>query len=231
VIVGNEVLTGKVTDVNTAFLARRLFELGVELRGVQVVPDEIAEIAQAVRSVSARVDHVFTTGGLGPTHDDVTLLAVAEAFEVKLVHSPTLELLMGRLYGLAPSLQLSAACRVPEGAEILHFAGATYPQLVLRNVYLFPGVPELVQRKFELLVDRFQSDPFTSETIELKASELQIVTVLDQAVADYPSVRFGSYPTYADGSETVLLTLDGRVKGDVERAQAWLRTALRPWLE
>jgi molybdenum cofactor synthesis domain-containing protein len=230
IIIGNEVLSGKVQDLNIQFLARRLFELGVELRSVAVIPDEEPVIAESVRTTSALVDYVFTTGGLGPTHDDVTLKAVAQAFSVSLVHSPTLESLMQSLYGFAPSPVLTAHCHVPEGAELLHLPGASYPQLVMHNVYLFPGVPELVRRKFELIVDRFAATPFLSRSIALDASELQIVAVLDQAVADHPQVRFGSYPSYKDGKESVLLTLDSLKGPALDDAEAYLRKHLAAYL-
>ena len=230
IVIGNEVLSGKVRDLNIHYLAKRLFELGVELRSVAVIPDEEEVIAETVRSTSLRVDSVFTTGGLGPTHDDVTLKAVARAFDLGMVHSPTLESLMESLYSFTPGPQLTALCHIPEGSELIHPPGATYPQLVVRNVYLFPGVPDLVRQKFELIVDRFAATPFESRSVALNASEMQILAILDEAVATYPVVRFGSYPSYEGGKESVLLTLDGLDTSSLDAAEAFLRQHLAGFL-
>lgn len=222
VIVGQELLSGKVQDENIHFLTRELFALGVETRRVSIVRDAVDEIAEAVASASAAHDLVFTTGGLGPTHDDVTVLAVAQALGRKLVHSNSLEKLLRLSYGVGEGPELLRLSRIPEGSELYHPEGATYPQLQVGNVYLFPGVPELVRRKFSLLSERFRSDPIHSAVIQLNCPELSVVDALNLAVEQCPAVTFGSYPTYGPEGEHVKLTLDCADASELKRAHELL---------
>ena len=225
-MIGNEILTGKVVDRNIPFLTKRFFELGVEVRSVMVVPDEVEAIAAAVRQASEACEFVVTTGGLGPTHDDVTVQAVARAFEKRIVHSPASEQILQKLYGFESGPQLTALCHIPEGSRLLHPEGARYPQLVVENVYVFPGMPDIVQRKFELICSGFAGEPFRSRQLQLVRPEKEIVTELNEAVAAFPDVRFGSYPQYLPDHEEVLITLDARDEALLDRALAFLHERL-----
>jgi len=227
VIIGQELLSGKVKDENVAFLAESLYKLGVEVKRVLFVPDDPEDIVEALQGVVARYDHVFTTGGLGPTHDDVTLEAVARALQRPLVHSPSLDRLLETLYGLQDSLERARLSRIPEGAELFYPEGGRYPQLKVGNVYLFPGVPAIVRSKFSAIAERFQGEPIFTELLDLDRSELEIVAPLTAVVEAFPDVRFGSYPNYAEGHESVRLTLDGKEKSRVGEALALLRKLLK----
>jgi len=139
VIIGNEILSGKVEEANARYLAQELFVMGWHLMEIAVVPDHHQTVVQSVRRLAAIFDHVFTSGGVGPTHDDITLDAVAEAMGKQLVVSPVLELLLRKFYGvelLTPSQARLAM--VPEGA-VLHYGQASqYPQMMVDNVYPLP---------------------------------------------------------------------------------------------
>ena len=222
IVIGNEILSGKVRDENVPFLARRLFELGVEVCAVHFLPDEHGVLVAAIRQASTEVDYVFTTGGLGPTHDDVTLKAVAEAMGRSFVYSPALEALLDKLYGMPCGPERSCLATIPEGAELIYPQGCSYPQLVVGNVYLFPGVPEVARRKFDLIAQRFQTSPIVSKQLCLNRPEIEIVNILNRVVKDFPRVKIGSYPKSVEKNETVTLTLDSRHGQDVEDALARL---------
>lgn len=227
VIIGQELLSGKVKDENVGFLTESLYKLGVEVKRVLFVPDDPEDIVEALQGVVARYDHVFTTGGLGPTHDDVTLEAVSQALQRPLVHSPSLDRLLETLYGLQDSLERARLSRIPEGAELFYPEGGRYPQLKVGNVYLFPGVPSIVRSKFAAIAERFQGEPIFTESLDLERSELEVVAPLTAVVDAFPDVRFGSYPSYAEGQESVRLTLDGKEKSRVGEALTLLKELLK----
>lgn len=226
IVIGNEILSGKVRDENVPFLARRLYELGVEVASVHFLPDEHEVLVSGIRHASQTATYVFTTGGLGPTHDDITVKSVAEAMGRGFVHSPSLESLLEKLYGLPPGPQRTHFATIPEGTEFIHPEGAHYPQAVVGNVYLFPGVPEVTRKKFELIADRFRAATIKSLELNLERSELEIVDVLNRVVAAFPRVKIGSYPHYHTGKETVTLTFDSRFHEEVEAAYARMRDDL-----
>lgn len=227
VIIGQELLSGKVKDENVGFLTEQLFKLGVDVRRVLFVSDDEDEIVEAVRWVAGRHDHIFTTGGMGPTHDDVTIAAVARALGRQMVHSPSLERLLESLYGLQEGLERSRLSRIPEGSELFYPEGARYPQLIVGNVFLFPGVPAIVRTKFKALADRFRSRPIFTEVLDLERSELEVLAPLTAAVETYPQVRFGSYPSYQDGKESVRLTLDATDQAQIGQALELLKRLLQ----
>ncbi len=211
VVIGNELLSGKVVDENTPFLTRRLTQLGVDVREVRIIPDELDLIAAQVAESSQRYTYVLTSGGIGPTHDDLTIEAVAQAFELDVVVSPALESLLKTYYkvDLLSGPQSRMAC-IPEGAELIYPRGTTYPQVVVKNVYIFPGIPSLLRKKFELIADLFQSEPMHERRIQLVASESDIAETLNQVVSDFPTVRIGSYPRQEEEQWHVELILEAR---------------------
>jgi molybdenum cofactor synthesis domain-containing protein len=226
VIIGQELLSGKVKDENVGYLSEQLYGLGVEVKRVLFVPDEIQDIVEALRWVVDRHDYVFTTGGMGPTHDDVTIAAVSQALERPLVHSPSLENLLERLYNVPAGPERTRLCRIPEGSELVYPEGAKFPQLIVGNIYLFPGVPSIVRKKFSVLAERFRSEPIFSEKLELQKTELEILLPLTAVVEAFADVRIGSYPQYSDGKETVHLTLDGTQQERVLDALSMLKRLL-----
>jgi molybdenum cofactor synthesis domain-containing protein len=226
VIIGQELLSGKVKDENVGYLTEQLYGLGVEVKRVLFVTDDPQDIVEALRWVVDRHDYVFTTGGMGPTHDDVTVAAVSEALERPMVHSPSLETLLERLYNVPAGPERTRLCRIPEGAELIYPENAHFPQLIVGNVYLFPGVPSIVRKKFAALAERFRSEPIYSERLDLDRSELEIVLPLNAVVEAYADVRFGSYPQYSEGKESVYLTLDGTQKERVLDALSMLKRLL-----
>ncbi len=225
-VIGNEILSGKVADENARYLIGELRRLGVSLRRIEVIPDVVGEIAARVRALSDTVDHLFTSGGVGPTHDDVTLEAVGEAFGMPIARNAELEQLLRNGYG--PRLQERdlRMADIPVGARLEHGpaapAGAIWPVVVVRNVWILPGVPSIFRRKFEAVRELFRAPPIHGRALYSRAGEGEIAGALDQTVAGFPGVEVGSYPHLEAADYRVKVTLDGRDAAAVDRALAFL---------
>jgi len=224
-VIGDEVLSGKVEEQNARFLVRELRSLGVAVRRIEVIPDAREAIAASVRSAHMSFDHVFTAGGIGPTHDDVTVAAVAQAFAVPVVRDEELAGLIRSASGDRLHPRDLRMADVPEGARLVR-GGARWPVVAMDNVYLLPGVPSILQRQFTAIRDRFQAPPFFSRAIYSAESEGAIAHVLDQAVADFPSLAIGSYPHVEACDHKVMITIDGRDASTVDAACEQIVTAL-----
>ena len=228
VIIGNEILSGKVEEANGRFLAQQLFELGWHLREIAVVPDQHQEVVDTVRRLSAKYDHVFTSGGVGPTHDDITLAAVAEATGKSLVVSPVLEILLRKFYGvelLTPAQQRLAM--VPEGAVLHYGETSQYPQMVVDNVYPLPGIPDLFRKKFVELKELWPaSPPRARRCLQLIAMETDLADLLTGVADSHPTVQLGSYPTFKEGAWHLELVLESADLEQLEKALAVLVQAL-----
>jgi molybdenum cofactor synthesis domain-containing protein len=228
VIIGDEILTGKFVEENGAFLIKELRALGVELRRITVIPDELEDIAATVTEFAGRFDHVFTSGGVGPTHDDVTMAGIARGFGTRLVREPTLEAKIRAYWGAkldAPNLRLAD---VPEGSELVYGKDEVWPVVAYKNVYILPGVPTLFRRKFVDIRDRFRSEPVTVARVYVDADEGAFAADLDAVVAAFPGVKIGSYPRFSEKEFRVLVTFEGRTLADVGGAQALLIERLGP---
>jgi molybdenum cofactor synthesis domain-containing protein len=222
-IIGEEILSGKVDDENARFLLHELRELGVAVRRIEVIPDELDEIATAVKQMSRNYDHVFTSGGIGPTHDDVTLPAVAAAFEMPLTRRPELEGLIRT--GMASEFNERdlRMADLPEGARLLfgHPPDTSrWPVIAVGNVFVLPGVPAIFRRKFDSVRELFRSGPIHSRAVYSREGEGLIAGALDAVVAEFPTVAVGSYPRLDAADHKVKITLDGRDPDSVERAAA-----------
>ena len=162
VVVGNEILSGKVADSNSTFLAQQLRELGVALRRIVVVPDEVEVIAATVRELAPTVDVLFTSGAVGPTHDDVTIAGIARALGRAVVRHPSIEdMLQQYVRGPLNEAHLKMA-EVVEGTE-LECAELRFPTFRVENIYVLPGIPEIFREKVVALRDRFAGAPARKE--------------------------------------------------------------------
>ena len=148
VVIGNEILSGKVTDTNSSFLTRELRAMGVDVRRISVIPDDLDDIARTVRRFHETFDLVFTSGGVGPTHDDITIEGIARAFERRVVREPELERKLRDFYKEKVNDARLKMSEVPEGAELIYGGTLAFPTLKVENVYILPGIPEILQSKF-----------------------------------------------------------------------------------
>ena len=226
VIIGNEILSGKVQDANTPFFAQALRELGVALQRVAVLPDEIEVIAAEVRALARAVDYVFTSGGVGPTHDDVTIEAVAHAFGGRPVREPSLARVLQHYYGGRLTDAHLKMAEVPEGAELVGADRLPFPVIVLRNIYIFPGIPEILRHKFRAIQERFRDDPFHLARVYVDLDEGDLAEALNAIVAEFPGVQVGSYPELNAADYKVKVTLESKDRAPVDQAVARLTGVL-----
>jgi molybdenum cofactor synthesis domain-containing protein len=218
VIIGNEILSGKVVDSNSPYLCRELRALGVDVERMTTIPDVIETIARDVREMSEAFDFVFTSGGIGPTHDDLTIDGVAAAFERPVIRSTSIADRIRRATGKEPNESQLKMAMVPEGATLLDAGDLWFPLVVVENVYIFPGIPELLRKKFESSRERFRGVPFVLKNVYVKNHESDIAESLNDLLNEFPELLLGSYPKIQEESFQVLLTLESRDAGYLQRA-------------
>lgn len=223
-VIGDEILSGKVAEANLAVLIPALRRRGVRLRRVAMVGDEVAAIAAEVAACAASHDVVITSGGIGPTHDDLTVTGVARAFGLPLVRSAELEAIVRERWGKEVNEAALRMADVPAGARLIPSEDGLLPLVVVRNVYLLPGVPSLFERKLAVLLGELgeHSPPF-SLTLTVSRQETAIAATLDAVAAAFPEVKIGSYP---QENRTVWITLEGDSTPRVRQAYDRLRCLL-----
>jgi molybdenum cofactor synthesis domain-containing protein len=208
--IGNELLSGKVVEANLPPLAKTLRSLGVELRTAEILPDEVPILAVAVLRLSRAHGVVITSGGVGPTHDDVTMAAVAQAFGRRVVRDPTLMELVRETFGDATSEAHLRFADVPEGAELRRAPDVSWPTPVVENVWILPGVPEVFRMKLSALRAAIVGPrPFLSRALVLRLDEVDLKDALDAVVAAHPLVSIGSYPALFNPRYRTRITFDG----------------------
>ena len=217
-IIGNEILSGKVADSNSPYFCRELRTLGVDVERILTIPDDVQSIASEVKAMSDAYDFVFTSGGIGPTHDDLTIEGVAAAFGVPVEQSDSIAERIRRATGSEPNETLLRMARVPEGSVLLDAGDFWFPLVVMKNVYIFPGIPELLRQKFESTRERFRGVPFVLKRVYVKRSESDIANSLNELLHEFPELLLGSYPRIQEESFHVMLTLESRDAGYVQRA-------------
>lgn len=210
IIIGNEVLSGKTQDTNSHFLCVELRRLGVEVQKISTIQDEIDLIGEEVAYFSKRFDFVFTTGGVGPTHDDVTIEGIARGFSVPVVRHPEIENRMRqRLGGDVNEARLRMA-NVPEGAVLLATEALFAPVVNIQNVYIFPGIPRILQERFHAIKERFRGAPYLLKNVFVRYGEGVIASALNDLLAKFPHLLLGSYPVLDLPDYKVKVTLESK---------------------
>ncbi|MCI0336050.1 MAG: molybdopterin-binding protein [Acidobacteria bacterium] len=225
-VIGDEILSGKTEDQNALLLISQLRELGVALRRIAVIPDDIDEVAAAVRDLSARFNHVFTSGGVGPTHDDVTIIGIARAFDKSIVRHPDLERRIISFFGEDADESRLRMADVPEGSELIDSPELRWPMLACKNVYILPGVPEHFRRKFMAIRERFRVAPFFARAIYTLEDEFDLAENLRTVADSHPQVAIGSYPSFSSKEYRVKLTLESKDADAIEAAVKELMAVL-----
>ena len=220
-IVGDEILSGKVDEANAAALARTLRALGILLRRVVVVMDDIDTIAREVRDLSATHDWLFTSGGVGPTHDDLTIEAVARAFGTRVVSSPQMEAMLRAHYKDRCTAGHLRMALMPEGASLEVTPEVTWPTIRLRNTWLLPGIPEVFRMKLPVVTARIgvAGRAFVSHGVCVRMDEGELKPLLDCVVRAFPDVSIGSYPRWLEAPYKTRLTFDARDEARVLAAR------------
>lgn len=225
--VGNEIVSGDVENTNASWLSRRLAELGVEVRLLAAVRDDIEAIAGFLRAERELATHVFVTGGLGGTPDDITREAVAAAFGVECVEVGWLaEDLRGRFSQKGLGDYAARWACLPHGAEPVSNPLGGAPGFVVGNVYVLPGLPSEMEAMFDALAERFVGTPIASWRRRYRTGEGQIVSVLEEATTLHGAVSVGSYPHFLESGPEVEVVLKSADPDALAAAVAYVEGAL-----
>jgi molybdenum cofactor synthesis domain-containing protein len=228
-IIGNEILSGRTQDANLAFLAQGLNQAGVRLREARVIPDDGPTIIAAVNEARARFDYVFTTGGIGPTHDDITAASIAEAFGVRLILHPEARRILEAHYppGALNEARLRMA-RVPDGASLLLNPISRAPGFAIGNVYVLPGVPQIMQAIFNELKPRLKGGAKVwSRSVSCSLGEGTLAEGLTALQERYGDLEIGSYPYFRRSDFGVTLVVRGTAKERIAAAIDELKGLIR----
>jgi molybdenum cofactor synthesis domain-containing protein len=228
VVIGNEILSAKVSDENGPWLSRELRALGVDVRRIETVPDEVPLIVDSLRRSLDSAKWVFTSGGIGPTHDDVTIAAVAQCFGRRVVADERILSALRSHLGDRLNPALRRLADVPEGATIDWSPGSLFPVVSIDRVAVLPGPPGLFKEGFGRIRDRFRAAPIFTRALYFGVGEGILAEHLDATVARFPSVAIGSYPRFDEANYRVKVTFDGRDDSEVRKAAAFLRSRLPP---
>ena len=222
-VIGDEILSGRTKDRNIGYIAEYLARVGVEMREARVVPDVEEEIVAALNALRARYDYVFTTGGIGPTHDDITADAVAKAFGVTIDEDPRAMAVMMQRYipsDLTPARRRMA--RIPAGADLIDNPVSKAPGFRIGNVIVMAGVPSVMQAMLDHAVQGLRTGTIMLvETLEAGGlPEGRYGVALGEIAAAHPQVGIGSYPSFADGKFRNSIVVRGKEPGAVAEAKA-----------
>jgi molybdenum cofactor synthesis domain-containing protein len=227
-VIGDEILSGRTKDKNIGFIADYLAALGIDLKEVRIVPDEEAEIVAAVNVLRKRYSYVFTTGGIGPTHDDITADSVAKAFGVPIEVDPrVVEIFRAR----APAMQLNEArlrmARIPQGADLVENNISAAPGFWLGNVIVMAGVPSIMQSMLDAVSGKLKTGvKMLSESVRANAREGDIGTPLGEIAKANPDVIIGSYPFFDGSGPNTNIVVRSRDKEKLAAVMATVRDML-----
>lgn len=202
IVVGDEILSGRTQDKNIAQVASWLGVQGIRLREVRVVPDVTAAIVEAVNTLRARNDYLFTTGGIGPTHDDITVDAVAEALGVGVTIHPEARAILAAYYETRGGLNEARLrmARVPDGAELIANRMSGAPGIKVGNVFMMAGVPSITAGMLDALTGTLEGGlPLLAQTIGCWVQESEVAVLLGETEQAHPGCQIGSYPFFREG--------------------------------
>tara|TARA_Y100001970_G_C14214121_1_gene848655 strand:- start:948 stop:1670 length:723 start_codon:yes stop_codon:yes gene_type:complete len=226
IIIGNEILSGKVNDINSPFLCQELRILGVEVRQIITIPDVPEIIGQTAVDFSKKYTWVFTSGGIGPTHDDITISSIANSFGVGLYESPKIIKIIQSFHGKNMTDAHKRMAMIPEGSKLLETLKGRLPQLQFKNIFIFPGIPEFLKSRFSDIKESFRTTPIVLKEIFINEDEGKIADILDETLEAYPKLMLGSYPRVSGENYKVKLTLESRDLLYLEKAFKFLSEKL-----
>lgn len=228
-VIGDEILSGRTRDANMHHLAGVLTEIGIDLKEVRVISDDEPAIVEAVETLSARYDEVFTSGGIGPTHDDITADCIAAAFDAPIDVREDARAILAAHY-LKAGTELNAArlrmARIPQGAALIDNPVSAAPGFILQNVHVMAGVPSVFQAMVESVLPTLTGGaPLLSQTLRIERGEGDIAGPLGEIAAAFPLLSLGSYPYQKDGRYGAHIVIRGHDADQVDAALARLRAA------
>lgn len=223
-IIGNEILSGRTKDANVGYLAEQFTEIGIILSEVRMIPDDEGTIIKAINELRAQCAYVFTSGGIGPTHDDITSASIAKAFSVNLERNPE-ALAMLQSHYTPDELNESRLkmADIPAGASLIENPISKAPGFILENVHVLAGVPKILQAMFEQIRSQLTGGPkMLSHTLSSLKTEGVIAADLKRLQAEFPDVDIGSYPYFKNGEFGVSIVLRST---DAEQLEAAIKLA------
>ncbi len=201
IVIGNEILSGRTHDTNTPWIAERLLGKGIFIEEVRIIPDREEAIVEAVRTLREKVDYVLTTGGIGPTHDDITTSCVAKAFGARLERNEDAFRMLEEYYGLEHITPPRAKmAQIPAGARLIPNPVSAAPGFIMDNVYVMAGVPRIMQAMMDFVIEQLEpGTPVVSNTITCTLPESALAQELSDLQDRYADIEIGSYPHYRGG--------------------------------
>lgn len=220
IVIGNEILSGRTQDLNINYVANKLVECGVVLAEVRIIPDVESVIISTIMALNTQVDYIFTSGGIGPTHDDITAVSVAKAFDVALEeHIEAKSLLLAHYGADELSVARLRMARIPVGAELIPNPVSAAPGFVIRNTYVMAGVPRIMQAMMDHVACTLKGGAVVkSKTVSCNLTESAIAFKLSEVQKNWELVDIGSYPYFKDGVLGVNIVLRSSVGGDLNQA-------------
>lgn len=229
-VIGDEILSGRTKDKNIGFVADYLTRLGIDLREVRIVGDDRDVIAEAVNALRANYTYVFTSGGIGPTHDDITAESVAQAFGVACIHHPQAMAILEKHYARSAMAFTDARkrmARTPEGATLIENPVSKAPGFRIENVHVMAGVPKIMQAMMDSIAPMLEGGkPMLSQTVDCEFGEGTIGGPLGQIQDNHPETMIGSYPRFEDGNYSTQIVVRGRDDVGVAAALADVKEML-----
>jgi molybdenum cofactor synthesis domain-containing protein len=218
-VIGNEILSGRTQDTNVNYIAKHLEKLGIELLEVRIVPDYEHKIIEAINALRSTHRYVFTTGGIGATHDDITAATIAKAFKVELIENPVAVAILENYYQDRFNAIRRRMALMPKGSSLLDNPVSTAPAFRMENVFCLAGMPSVMQGMFEALIPQLEpSKPFCQNIITCNLAEGTIGERLGKIQSEHTEVTIGSYPFYQLPNVGVNLVVRGKDKDKVSRA-------------
>lgn len=225
-VIGDEILSGRTRDSNLHFLAGELTRIGISLGEARIVADSHAEIVAAVRALSANYTHVFTSGGIGPTHDDITADAVAEAMGARISHRADAMALLQAHYdrsGLPFNEARQRMARIPDGAVLIDNPVSTAPGFTIGNVHVMAGVPKIFEAMVASVLPKLTGGPaLLSQTLRVNRGEGEIAGDFGALAAEFPDLSMGSYPFIQNGAHGTNLVIRGTDPAQLDAAMVKL---------
>jgi len=231
IIIGNEILSGRTLDTNKNYLCKELTNKGIDVMEARVIKDDVQKIIKTIREVKIKYDYIFTTGGIGPTHDDVTSFSIAKAFNVKLVKNKEALEILKIFYG-SLKLPLNDArekmALIPQGAELLHNPITKAAGFRIKNVFVMAGIPEIMKSMFKSIIKKIKHGvPEISKTILINLPESDIAEDLSAIQDSFKEVEIGSYPIFRKNKKTVNVVLRSVNKAMIKKVEEKIKNLIR----
>jgi len=218
IVIGNEILSGRTQDINVSFLCEWLNDLGVRVTEVRIIEDNEDSIVKNVNELKNKFKYIFTTGGIGPTHDDITSKSIAKAFNIKYdFHKEAYEILEKYYTPEKFNEGRKKMAKIPENAKLIYNPSSGAPGFIVKNVFCLPGVPSILKSMIHGLKDKIiGGNKILSQTITIQTVESEIAQSLEDVQKKFKNVEIGSYPFFRLGKIGVSIVIRSTIKNEID---------------